>query len=126
VILFDTSAWIWSMTTDPRLGPEAIETIENGSIAMFVSSVSVFEIETKRRSGKLVAPFELLEVARRNHYDLLALDGAEAELAGRLEWEHRDPFDRLLVAQARLNGFKLMTSDRVILEYESIAMDARR
>jgi PIN domain nuclease of toxin-antitoxin system len=124
VILLDTQVVLWWLADDPRLGTESRNTIADRLDRIAVSAVSVFEIETKRRLGKLEAPQGLVEAIDAEGFELLVLDADQAELAGTLDWDHRDPFDRLLVAQSRRVKAAILTADRRILDHDSSAIDA--
>ncbi len=125
MILLDTHALLWWLAGGAPLSPAALERIGNRRTRVFVSAVSVFEIETKRRLGKLRAPGGVVDVVTAEGFELLALDGAQAELGGSLVWAHRDPFDRLLVAQSRTVAAPLLTADADILAFEATALPAR-
>ena len=124
MILLDTQVVLWWLADDPRLGIESRSAIGDRLDRIAVSAVSVFEIETKRRLGKLDAPRGLVEAIEAEGFELLALHADQAELAGTLEWDHRDPFDRLLVAQSRRTKAAILTADRRILDHDSSAIDA--
>jgi PIN domain nuclease of toxin-antitoxin system len=76
-----------------------------------VSAASIWEIEIKLATSKLRIEVELLEEAVRVGYSLLSVDAAHGVAAARLPLHHRDPFDRMLIAQAQLEGFILVTCD---------------
>lgn len=76
-----------------------------------VSAASVWELELKIAQGKLESDAELLEEVRRVGYRVLAIAGEHAVVAARLPLHHRDPFDRMLVAQAQLEGLTIVTRD---------------
>lgn len=124
MILLDTQVVLWWLADDPRLGTQSRGAIGDRRERVAVSAVSVFEVETKRRLGKLDAPRGLVEAIEAEGFELLVLDAEQAELAGTFDWDHRDPFDRLLVAQSRRVNSALVTADRRILEHESSAIDA--
>ena len=124
MILLDTQVVLWWLADDPRLGTESRSSIADRQDRIAVSAVSVFEIETKRRLGKLDAPTGLVEAIDAEGFELLVLDADQAALAGTLEWDHRDPFDRLLVAQSRRIKAAILTADRRILDHDSSAIDA--
>jgi PIN domain nuclease of toxin-antitoxin system len=125
VILFDTHALLWWLADEP-LEQHAASAIADPSNRVLVSAVSVFEIESKRRLGKLRAPDDVAGAIAQAGFDQAVLRADEASLAGRLDWEHRDPFDRLLVAQSRVRGWSLYTGDATILAFEPRAVDVRR
>jgi PIN domain nuclease of toxin-antitoxin system len=113
--LLDTHVLLWALTEPTRLGNRAREVIENPASQLVVSAASAWEIATKHRLGKLPQADALLG-AYSKHLDRLGairLPVAEdhALLAGRLEWNHRCPFDRTLAAQAMIESLVLVTGD---------------
>ena len=115
--LLDTHVMLWALTEPARLGRGAREVIENRSSRLVASAVSAWEIATKHRLGKLPQADVLLG-AYTKHLDRLGvirLPVAEdhALLAGRLDWDHRDPFDRMLAAQAMIESLVIITGDPV-------------
>lgn len=125
MILLDTHTLLWWWSGHAALAGGAVERVADRATRVLVSAVSVFEIETKRRLGKLRAPVGVVEAVTADGFELIGLDGPQAELAGALEWPHRDPFDRLLVAQSRLRGAPLLTADTRILAFEPSAVAVR-
>ena len=106
---------LWALTDPTRLGPTTRDVIANRSSRLVVSAVSAWEISTKHRLGKLPQADVLLG-GYGKHLDRLGairLSVAEdhALLAGRLDWNHRDPFDRMLAAQAMIESLVIITSD---------------
>ena len=85
---------------------------------MLVSAASIWEVTIKRQVGKLRFDGSPAEEARRAGFDLLAITAAHAEIAGDLPLHHRDPFDRMLVAQAQAEGLTVVTRDRAFDSYE--------
>ena len=104
-LVVDTATWLFWHADSPRLSPTA-RTLLLGALdrPIYVSVVSAFEIATKVRLGKLAVPPELLQdfayVVEGDGFRVLPLDAAASLRAGTLPSEHRDPFDRLLAAQA--------------------------
>jgi PIN domain nuclease of toxin-antitoxin system len=90
-----------------------------------VSAASVWEVSTKMRLGKLRPPSEeLLEELEEWSFDLLAITARHAWVAGGLPPHHRDPFDRILVAQAQLEGLTIVTRDPAIARYQVAVLAA--
>jgi PIN domain nuclease of toxin-antitoxin system len=89
-----------------------------------VSAASAWEIELKRNLGRLDAPTDLVEQVTASRFAPLAITLEHAAAAGRLPLHHRDPFDRLLVAQARLEGLTLVTRDDDIRRYDVAVLRA--
>jgi PIN domain nuclease of toxin-antitoxin system len=97
--------------------PEAMSVIRNRDTQLFLSSVSAWEIAVKRKLGKLEAPADLEEQIRATDVQLLDLRWSHAWAAGEIALHHKDPFDRMIIAQARLEGMVLITADRRLGEY---------
>lgn len=123
-LLLDTNVLIWFLAGAPRIGAEARRQIELDAETVVVSAVSVFEIATKAAIGKLPAPPDLAGLISRSGFDALSVTMAHAERVRDLPLHHRDPFDRLLVAQAQTEGLTLMTSDRELARYDLPVLSA--
>ena len=116
-ILLDTHVLIWALENNPTLSDVSRNSIINGSNLIFVSSVSVWEIDIKRNLGKFDAPDNLLEEIKSHRFSPLHINFDHAQLAGSLPNIHKDPFDRLLIAQAILEKLTLVTRDELIPKY---------
>jgi len=101
-----------------RIGARARKAIEAGDAQIVVSAVTVWEVAIKRRLGKLDAPPDLLAQLERAGVGLLPVTARHGDRAGALPMHHRDPFDRLLIAQAEIEGLTLVSGDREIAGYE--------
>jgi len=115
--LLDTHVLIWWVSDDPRLSKAVKAEIETSVHTTFVSAVSAYEIAFKFGMGKLPQSERLarafeFEVAAEGFHGL-PVSLAEAQLAGRMEHAHRDPFDRMLIAQALLNDMTLASNEKV-------------
>ena len=99
-----------------RLGKKAVAAIGAPNARILISAVVVWEVAIKRRLGKLDAP-SLLERLEQAGVDLLPITARHADRVGTLPMLHRDPFDRLLVAQAELDGLALVSADRELSDY---------
>ena len=116
LLLLDTHALIWAAVEPNRLGATARRAMENGDNNVLVSPVSAMEIATKVRLGKLdlARPFAtdfLKEVAALG-FEHLPIDARHAQHAGNLPFSHKDPFDRLLIAQAQLENLRLVSNEK--------------
>ena len=120
-LLLDTHALLWSATDPARLAPEARSAIEEGTHDVLVSIVSAWEIAIKQSLGKLdlARPAErwLPDVLRRTGFEVAELSLPAALRVRSLAWHHRDPFDRLLIAQALEQGYTIVTRDAVFDAY---------
>jgi PIN domain nuclease of toxin-antitoxin system len=119
--LLDTHAFLWMVTDDPRLSETARSAMADGANQLFLSAVSMWEIVLKAHAGKLHVkggPARFLEQqARRNRLSPLAIQPAHVLRVASLPPIHKDPFDRLLVAQAQAENLPLITSDAEISRY---------
>lgn len=115
-VLLDTHVLIWWWTEDDRLSDEAAEVIANAENRIVVSAASAWEIATKDRIGKLGELSGLgdrfAELVGSHGFSHLSIDHRHATWAGGHRSSHRDPFDRMLAAQAHLEGLALVSRDR--------------
>ena len=91
--------------------PSWADAIRDPSNEMFVSAASVWESELKKRSRKLTFTSTLIQVSVENGFTLLDISPADGSLAGSLDWDHKDPFDRMLIAQASERNLTVITAD---------------
>jgi PIN domain nuclease of toxin-antitoxin system len=101
-----------------RIGDRAAEALAADAARILVSAVVVWEVAIKRRLGKLDAPPDLLEQLEQAGVDLLPITARHGDRAGALPMHHRDPFDRLLIAQAEIDGLALLSADDEMGKYE--------
>lgn len=123
-LLLDTHALLWALTSPDRLDEFARNAISDPFNMVFVSAVSGWEIALKSNLGKLDVPANVIEMIEATGFMHLPVTFAHGVEAGSLPLHHRDPFDRLLVAQARLNDLVLVTRDGRITQYEVSIMTA--
>ncbi len=116
-LLLDTHALLWVLDDDAALEESARSAIVDPRNDVFVSAVSMWEISIKRSLGKLKAPEELLSTVAASGFRELPVTFVHADQAGGLPPHHRDPFDRMLVAQAQMEGLTIVTHDSVIAKY---------
>jgi PIN domain nuclease of toxin-antitoxin system len=100
-----------------RIGQQARAAIESGKDPALISAVVIWEVAIKRRLGKLDAPADLLDQVERAGVDLLPITARHADRVGALPMHHRDPFDRLLIAQADVDDLTLVTADSEMNDY---------
>ena len=116
-LLLDTHAFLWWDSKDSRLPESHFEEIASAQNQVYVSAVSVWEIAVKRGIGKVSFTRAIGKAIQNHGFNPLGITVEHGEWAGALPQLHRDPFDRLLVAQAQLEGLVLVTVDQEILRY---------
>ena len=119
--LLDTHAFLWFTTGEPRLSDAARELIANPRNEILLSLASLWEMAIKASLGKLVLQpsFDAAILGQMAHNDirLLGIEVAHIREVLTLPWHHRDPFDRLLIAQARVEGIPVVSVDGVFDGY---------
>jgi PIN domain nuclease of toxin-antitoxin system len=115
--LADTRILLWALASDQRLS-ERHRAILLSTAEVYFSAASVWEIAIKKGLGKLKAPDRLAEILPRAGFRPLSVTAAHAEAVASLPLHHADPFDRLLIAQARAEKFTLLTADAQFALYE--------
>ncbi|WP_280399317.1 type II toxin-antitoxin system VapC family toxin [Nocardia carnea] len=116
-LLLDTHVVLWWLTDDANLSDELKDQLAHDP-DVFVSVVSIWEVSIKQAAGKLGGPLDLPERIRDSGLVTLEVGSDHAVAAGRLPLIHRDPFDRMLVAQANAEGLTLATRDPWCHKYE--------
>ncbi|EAP97362.1 hypothetical protein JNB_17868 [Janibacter sp. HTCC2649] len=127
MILLDSNALLWLVTGGSRLGPMARHALGGPGVPAYFSPVSVVELTIKKMLGKLDLMGPVSDAAGAAGLRELPLNGSQAEgIVSFPSLVRHDPFDRMLLAQARIEGMRLLTSDRVLLSAEpELTIDAR-
>ncbi|MCL2654717.1 MAG: type II toxin-antitoxin system VapC family toxin [Coriobacteriia bacterium] len=116
--LLDTHTFLWAAHEPERLGKRAREVIEDINSRLYLSAVSAYEVTNKYRNGKLdeyrFVVDNYTEIARKLGTIELPVTLAHMYQAGQMDWEHRDPFDRILAAQAALENLVIITHDAML------------
>lgn len=125
MIVLDTHAWVWWLTSPAKLGKKAARTVEKAD-RIGVAAISVWEVAARAERRKLVfdRPYDMWideALAADSRIELLALLPRIAIDAVRLRWDHRDPADRFIVATAAAHEAVLVTADEVIRESGLVA-----
>lgn len=123
-LLLDTHIFLWWLSDWERISESARAAIADPNNEVLVSAVTGWEIGIKKARGRLVAPDNLAAVVEEKRFEHLSLTFAHAERAAALPPHHRDPFDRMLIAQAQAEGLVLVTRDSRIADYEVATMGA--
>ena len=121
-LLLDTHAFLWWIFDDPRLSPSARTLIADPPAEILFSVVSAWEIAIKSRTGRLDLPVDvpafIHDQVRRNRFTVLPIELRHALHVHALPERHRDPFDRLLVAQAQVEAVPMLSRDAQLGAYE--------
>ena len=119
--LLDTHAFLWAVAQPEKLSAKARQAIRNGDNELFLSPASVWEIATKSRIGKLPNADKILEelpaIVLKLRASDLPITRLHAQRAGGYTSAHADPFDRMLAAQADIEGLTLISKDRALRQF---------
>jgi PIN domain nuclease of toxin-antitoxin system len=117
-LLLDTNVLIWWLRDDPKLGVRARHLIADEGIETLVSMISLWEITLKWRVGKMdFTGYSFLEALERERITPLGIKSAHLQALEHLPYHHRDPYDHLILAQAKVEGATIITSDRQMADY---------
>jgi len=116
-VLIDTHIFVWCDQRPGAVPSALMAALRDTGNEVFVSVATVWEIAIKRATGKLLFPAPIVQAAERMGFEVLPIAAAHAEHAGGLPRHHGDPFDRLIIAQAFLEGLIVGTRDRAMSSY---------
>jgi PIN domain nuclease of toxin-antitoxin system len=116
-LLLDTHAALWWLTGDERLGEATADQLTDETNQILLSAAVVWEVAIKRSLGKLEAPDGFAPTLLDSGAQPLPVSLDHAAAVERLPWHHRDPFDRILVAQASIEGAALVSHDAALRPY---------
>ena len=116
-ILVDTHVFVWAVAMPERLSAAKRSELESRANIIYLSSVSVAEIMIKASLDKLRFDHDVIDCAERLGFEPLDFSAADAVLLKDLPFHHRDPFDRMLIAQSMARNIRLMSDDRRLAEY---------
>jgi len=117
-LLLDTHVLLWWLDANPTLSKKAQSTIADSNNIVFVSAVVIWEIRIKQSLGKLEIPSDFRRVLDRQPFEMLPITAEHAHAVGNLPAYHRDPFDRMLIAQAKVERLTFVTRDTIIEQYK--------
>lgn len=127
-MLLDTNAWLWWLSGSSRLGSTARKSIGRDQTLLFISAAAIWEVAIKRSFGRLDLKLPTSELVRvtveQERIEVLPIETPHVLAVEDLPPLHRDPFDRILVAQAQAAGLAILTADRVISRYDVDVIDA--
>ena len=122
--MLDAHVLLWWWADDQRLGDPARRTITEPANTIVVSAGTVWEIAVKRTAGRLTAPAHILATLSAEQFDVVPITGEDAVAAAELPPHHRDPFDRLLIAQAQRLEALVISNDRALGSYDARVLPA--
>lgn len=122
--LLDTHVVLWWLTTPKKISAKAQKIIRDKSNMIFISSVSFWEMAIKKSLGRLTLPHNLIEAVTTEGFKILPIMPEDGLGVADLPLLHSDPFDRLLIIQAKLNDLIIITRDAKIPEYPVVTMGA--
>lgn len=117
-LLLDTHILLWWLDDSDFLSKHAHDAIATTDNLIFVSVAVIWEIRIKQALGKLEITVDFLNVLKQQGFELLSISAEHAFEVGELPMHHRDPFDRMLIAQAMEEGLTIVTHDRVFKKYK--------
>ena len=118
--LLDTHIFLWWISDAEQLSKEVFDIISNGSNQIYISSATIWEIAIKEALGKLEVDADLDHVIEENGFVELKVSAICANATKKLEQIHRDPFDRMLIAQAIEGDMTLISVDEYIVQYDNV------
>jgi PIN domain nuclease of toxin-antitoxin system len=124
-LLIDTHLLLWWLSGSKALSAPARKLIGDPANTVFVSAVSIWEIRLKQSLNKLRVPSDFERRVGAEPFESLPLTAAHADGVGNLPWHHRDPFDRMLVAQAKAEGLLLVTADSSLKAYGNFVLSVK-
>jgi PIN domain nuclease of toxin-antitoxin system len=122
--LLDTHVILWWFAEPEKINLKARNIIKDKSNAIFLSSASFWEMAIKKSLGRLTLPHNLLETAAAENFKILPIQPEDGLGVADLPLLHTDPFDRLLIMQAKLHDLILITRDSNVMQYPVITLEA--
>jgi len=116
-ILIDTHIFLWMLSCPEKINDKRRYELESPANEVFLSAMSIAELMIKSSIGKINMEFDPLEMTKKMQIDILDFAGMHAMTLGGLPFYHKDPFDRMIIAQALVNKFVLMSDDSKFLKY---------
>ena len=116
-ILVDTHIYLWMLSYPGKLNDSRRYELESPANEVFLSSISIAELMVKQSIGKIELNFNPMDMAQKMGLEMLSFSGEDAIALGDLPFHHKDPFDRMLIAQAMSNRLVLMSDDSQFKKY---------
>ena len=122
--LLDTHVILWWLTDPKNISSKAQKIIANKEERIYLSSASCWEMAIKKSIGRLKFPTNILEILTSGGFEVIPITATESLSVADLPYIHQDPFDRLLIVQAKLNDMILITRDETIMQYPVVTLRA--
>ena len=116
--MLDTHVLIWVLENNPIIKGSPYNLITDNNNSIFISSASVWEINIKKATGKLIVPDDLQQQIKKHQFIALPINPRTCRIGRLLPSLHKDPFDRMLVAQAKLEKMTILTKDSQVQRYD--------
>ncbi|MBU4316629.1 MAG: type II toxin-antitoxin system VapC family toxin [Proteobacteria bacterium] len=116
-LLLDTHVLLWWLDESPSLSVKAREAIANSDNLVVLSAATLWEIRIKQSLDKLKIPPDFYSVVQQQKFDLLPITHKHAYGIGDFPYHHRDPFDRILISQAKIENLTIITHDAIFKKY---------
>ncbi|MFC1532498.1 type II toxin-antitoxin system VapC family toxin [Thermodesulfobacteriota bacterium] len=123
-LLLDTHVLLWWLDDNSTLSTKARTAISDSKNLVFISAVVIWEIKIKQALGRLKIPKNFRKVLDEQSFEMLDITTEHAHAIGDLPPHHRDPFDRMLIAQAQVEGFTIITRDIRLKKYNAPYIEA--
>ncbi len=117
-ILIDTHIFLWMLSCPEKFNEKRRYQVESRANEIVLSSMSIAELMIKHSIGKINIQFDPVKMAEKTGIEIMDFSGADALFLGSMPLHHKDPFDRMIIAQSLANGLPVMTDDPKFLEYE--------
>ena len=117
-IILDTHIFLWVLSDPDKIDPNKIVEIETLANTIFISSISIAEIMIKASINKLDMEFDPIEMVKNSGFEFLDFSAKDAVLLKEMHFHHKDPFDRMLIAQSIANKYHIMSNDRKFKMYD--------
>jgi PIN domain nuclease of toxin-antitoxin system len=121
-ILIDTHIFLWALSAPSKINVQKRAELETLSNTVYVSSITIAEMMIKASIGKLKIDFDPVDLAKQSGFELLDFSGRDALLLKAMPFHHKDPFDRMLIAQSITNKCHIMTDDKKFSLYECLML----
>jgi len=117
-IIIDTHIFLWALAEPAKIDKKARKELESLSNTVYVSSMTIAELMIKDSLKKLEISFDPIEMIEKSGFEVLEFSGKDAMLLKEMPYHHKDPFDRMIIAQAQSNDFYLMSRDEKFKKYD--------